>query len=141
MALPQIVLDTNVLVAALRSTRGASFRLVSLLDAGQFEINLSVPLVVEYEDVLMRQHPDFGLTKADVGDFLDFVCRVGNRHEIYFLWRPLLPDPEDEMALEVAVTAGCRYIVTYNLRDFRGAEAFGVSAIRPHEFLATLNEP
>ena len=140
MSPPQIVLDTNVLVSALRSTRGASFRLVSLLDTGRFEINLSVPLVVEYEDVLMRQRREFGLSAAEVGNFLDFLCRVGNLHEVYFLWRPLLRDPKDEMAAEVAVKAGCRHIVTYNIRDFSGVEAFGISAIRPHEFLTALNE-
>lgn len=141
MSPPQIVLDTNVLVSALRSTRGASFRLVSLLDAGRFEINLSVPLVVEYEEVLSRQRKELGLSVVEVGSFLDFLCRVGNLHEVYFLWRPLLRDPKDEMVAEVAVKAGCRHIVTYNLRDFGGVEAFGIAAVRPHDFLLALNEP
>lgn len=140
MSLPQIVLDTNVLVSALRSTRGPSFQLVSLLDAGRFEINLSVPLVVEYEDVLTRQRKKLGLSVAEVGGFLDFLCRVGNLHEVYFLWRPLLRDPKDEMVAEVAVKARCRHIVTYNLRDFGGVDSFGIAAVRPHDFLTSLTK-
>jgi predicted nucleic acid-binding protein len=141
MSVPQIVLDTNVLVAGLRSNRGASFRVLQLVGTGRFEINLSVPLVLEYEDVLMRSRHSIGLSTADVGDFLDFLCRTGRHHEVFYLWRPLLPDPKDEMLLEVAVKAGCRHIVTFNQRDFRGAEAFGVAAVRPHAFLATLRTP
>lgn len=136
----QVVFDTNVLVAALRSTRGASFRLVSLLEAGGFEINLSVPLVVEYEAVLQRERGNLGLSRADVADFLNYLCRVAHLHEVYFLWRPLLRDPDDEMILEVAVKARCRYIVTYNKRDFRGVERFGIEAVTAREFLEKTGE-
>ena len=139
MPLPQIVLDTNVLVSGLRSQRGASFQLLSLLDAGRFEINLSVPLVVECEDVLTRQQDDLGLSVADISVLLDFLCRIGNLHEVYFLWRPFLRDPKDEMVAEVAVKAGCRYIVTYNVRDFKGVDSFGIAAVPPHDFLTILN--
>jgi putative PIN family toxin of toxin-antitoxin system len=137
---PQIVLDTNVLVATLRSRRGAAFRLVSLLPAERFEINLSVPLVLEYEEAL-RQHGDaLGLTTTDITDFLDFVCAKANFHEIFFLWRPMLQDPDDEMLLELAVKARCRDIVTYNTRNFRGAEKCGIAVVTPKAFLSTLEE-
>ena len=136
----QVALDTNVLVAALRSTLGASFKLVSLLSGGKFEINLSVPLAVEYEDVLLRQRSDLDLTRAEVGDFLDYLCRVANLHEVYFLWRPYLKDPKDEMVLELAVRARCPYIVTYNKRDFAGVERFGIEAVTAREFLQTMGE-
>jgi putative PIN family toxin of toxin-antitoxin system len=130
---PSIVLDTNVLVAALRSRRGSSYRLLSLVDAGLFEINVSVPLVLEYEDVLSR--PELRLSPDDARDAVDYLCTIGNRHQIHFLWRPYLDDPRDDMVLEVAVGAGCRYIVTFNERDFRDIERFGLQAIRPIEFL------
>jgi hypothetical protein len=55
--------------------------------------------------------------------------------EIHFLWRPFLPDADDDMVLELAFAAGCHYIVTHNVRDFDGSERLGVSAIRPREFL------
>ncbi len=138
MAEPQIVLDTNVLVAALRSRRGSSYRLLSLVDAGYFEINVSVPLVLEYEDVLSRS--ELRLSTEDARDVLDYLCTIGNRHEIHFLWRPYLSDPKDDMVLELAVSASCPYIVTFNERDFRSIERFGVRAISPIEFLRIIGD-
>jgi putative PIN family toxin of toxin-antitoxin system len=136
----QVVLDTNVLVAALRSNRGASFRLLSLLESGGFQIHLSVPLVVEYEDVLQRQREALGLTRQDVGDLLDYLCRVAELHEVYYLWLPLLPDPQDEMIVQLAVTAGCQYIVTYNRADFAGVDRFGIRAVTSRELLEIMGE-
>ena len=136
----QIVLDTNILVSALRSRRGASFRLLSLLGSGRFEINLSVPLLFEYEDVLTRLQGDLRLSGQDIDDLLNYICSIANHHEVYFLWRPTLKDPKDEMVLELAVTAGCRHIVTYNKRDFAGVERFGIEVIDAKEFLKTIGE-
>ena len=130
-----IVLDTNILVAALRSRRGASFRLISLIDKGSFEVNLSVPIVLEYEEALRKQGKGLQVTQDGIADFLDYLCSVANLHEIHFLWRPCLPDPRDDMFLELAVRAGCKYIVTYNKRDFRGVERFGIEAVTAKEFL------
>ena len=135
MRLAQVVFDTNILVSALRSKRGASFKLVSLIDQGPFAINLSVPLVFQYEEVLRRQRYSLHVTQDDIADVLDYLCSVANLHEIYFLWRPYLPDPQDDMVLELAVNAGCKYIVTYNKRDFRGAETFGIEVVTAKEFL------
>jgi putative PIN family toxin of toxin-antitoxin system len=138
MADPQIAIDTNVLVAALRSRLGASHRLLSLVGTGQFEINVSVPLVLEYEDVLSR--PEFRFSPEDVRDLVDYLCTIANRQQVYFLWRPYLNDPKDDMVLELAVTAGCNYIVTFNERDFREIEPFGLEAIRPVEFLRVIGD-
>jgi len=137
----QVVLDTNVLVAGLRSQRGASFRLLSLVGAdGRFEINLSVPLVLEYESALKRPGTVPTLTPDDVDSVLDYLCSVGHHREIYFLWRPVLRDPKDDMVLEVAVEASCEFVVTHNLRDFRGIERYGVGALSPSEFLREIGE-
>lgn len=136
----QIVLDTNVVVAGLRSRRGASFRLISQIGLGQFELNLSVPLVLEYEDVLLRSHAEMGLTPTHVANFLDYLCFTANLHEVYFLWRPLLRDPKDDMVLELAVTARCPYIVTYNKRDFAGVEEFGIQILNAQEFIYLLDK-
>ena len=133
--LPQVVLDTNVIYSGLRSRRGASFKLLSLLGSGRFEIHLSVPLVLEYEEVLQEKRRDLGLTEADVDDVLDYLCRVAGLHEIHFLWRPRLKDPEDEMILKLAVEASCDYIVTYNKQDFPGVEKFGVELVTAKELL------
>jgi predicted nucleic acid-binding protein len=107
MPIPQIVIDTNVIVAGLRSRRGSSFRLLTLVGAGQFDIHLSVPLVLEYEDVLLRKLPDISVTGAEVQDLIDFHCLVAAHHQIFFLWRPYLLDPKDDIVLELAVKAGC----------------------------------
>jgi putative PIN family toxin of toxin-antitoxin system len=136
----RVVLDTNVLVAALRSRRGASFRLIELLRAGTFEIAISVPLAVEYEAVLTQQAASLGLRHTEVRMIVDYLCAVGKRQRIHFLWRPLLRDPNDEFVLEVAVAASCQYIVTHNIRDFAGAERLGVNIVRPSQFLRQLEE-
>jgi putative PIN family toxin of toxin-antitoxin system len=133
--LPQVVLDTNVIYSGLRSRRGASFKLLSLLGSGRFEIHLSVPLVLEYEEVLQEKRRNLGLTEADVADVLDYLCQVAGLHEIHFLWRPRLKDPDDEMILELAVGASCDYIVTYNKQDFPGVEKFGVELVTAKELL------
>jgi hypothetical protein len=70
-----------------------------------------------------------------IDDILDYLCTVGDRRSIFFLWRPLLKDPKDDMVLELAVEAECESIVTYNQRDFAGADRFGVRIVTPREFL------
>jgi putative PIN family toxin of toxin-antitoxin system len=137
----QIVIDTNVLISALRSQQGASFRLLSLIgESSLFEINISVPLILEYEDVTKRYLKEMGLTQKDVSDIIDYLCSVGNRRRIYFLWRPLLKDPKDDMILELAVEAQCDYIITFNKRDFVGIQQFDLQALTPQEFLKIIGE-
>jgi len=135
-----IVIDTNVFVSALRSRRGASYQLFRLLGGKKFEISLSVPLIIEYEDAAKRLTREFGLTHADVEDILDYICSVGDRRQIHFLWRPVLKDPKDDHVLELAVEASAQFIVTYNLRDFAGAEEFGIRVVTPKEFLKVIGE-
>ena len=137
---PHIILDTNVLIAGLRSRRGASFALLGLLAEGAFEISVSVPLVLEYEAVARRQARELGLTHADVDAVIDFVCRQAHHRKIFYLWRPFLRDPNDDMVLEVAVEAQCTYIVTCNTRDFAGVEQFELRTLTPGEFLTLLQE-
>lgn len=137
---PDIVLDTNVIVAALRSKRGASNKLLSLVGTQKFEIHDSVALILEYEDVLQRYHTELGLSRDDVSDFIDALCSMAHHHKIYFLWRPTLSDVNDELILELAVTAQCEYIVTHNISDFKGIDKFGIQAITPREFLQIIRE-
>jgi putative PIN family toxin of toxin-antitoxin system len=134
------VLDSNVLVAALRSRAGASFRLLELLRDEKFEIAVSVPLVLEYEAVLIRHANDLGLSEANVRAILDFICSVAVRQSIYYLWRPQLRDPQDEFILELAVAGECRAIVTHNRRDFLGVERLGITILTPGQFLRQLEE-
>jgi putative PIN family toxin of toxin-antitoxin system len=141
MKLWRIVIDTNVLVSAMRSRRGASFCLVSLIGTvDSFEVCLSVPLVLEYEEVLKRQAKQLGITHQDVEDVLDYLCSAARLHEVFYLWRPVLRDPKDDFVLEVAAGAGCEAIITFNRRDFEGALSFGVRVEGPKEFLRRIGE-
>ena len=136
----QIIIDTNVLLSAVRSQFGASFRLLSLVKDSRFEINLSVALVLEYEDVMKRPALNPNLTAQEIDDILDFLCQNANQREIFYLWRPTLRDPKDDFVLELAVESNCDYVITFNTKDFTEAEKFGIKAIKPNEFLRIIGE-
>ena len=131
-------MDTNVLLSAFRSRKGSSFRLLQLVDSGQFHINLSVPLFSEYESVLKREQHK--LDNKTVDDILNYLALVGSKHEIFYLWRPVLKDPKDDHVLELAVKSNSGFIVTFNKRDFAGAEQFGIKLASPMEYLQYLGE-
>jgi putative PIN family toxin of toxin-antitoxin system len=139
-AVARVTLDTNVVVAALRSDEGASFRLLSLVGSGRFEIALSVALVLEYEDALQRHLPESPFDEDELGALLDYLCSVGHRQEIFYLWRPVLRDPGDDLVLEVAVASRSDFIVTFNQRDFAGSEAFGIRVVTPSSFLEQIGD-
>ena len=136
--MPLVVLDTSVLVAALHSHRGASFLLLSRIGTGVFDVAVSVPLALEYDDVLARDLSEVGFTPEDVRDIIDYICRVAARQQIFFLWQPVLRDPGDEMVLELAVAAGCDTIITHNVRDFDRARLFGLRVLSPGVFVNEL---
>ncbi len=140
MRTPKIVLDTNVLVSGLRSRLGASFRVLELVGRGKFEITLSVPLVLEYESATKSASRSIGLRHSEIDDILDYLCMVGSHREIYYLWRPFLPDPMDDMVLELAVESESDFIVTHNTRHFEGVGRFGIRAITPQDFLRRIGE-
>ena len=140
MSVIQIVLDTNIIYSALRSKRGASYRLLSLLDSTKFEINLSVPLIIKYEDILLRKINTLNFNEPQIGQFLYYLILVGKWHDVYFLWRPILKDPKDDMLLELAVRANCKYIVTYNEADFQGVDRFDIKLVTAKEFLQSIKE-
>jgi len=130
-----VVIDTNVLVAAPRSRNGASFKLLSMIGMGRFNTVVSVPLVLEYEYAALKTAVEIGLDRHVVGAILDYVCKVSVHQDIFFLWRPILRAPNDDMILEAAVASPADGIVTFNKRDFENARRFGLSIWTPHEFL------
>jgi putative PIN family toxin of toxin-antitoxin system len=131
-----VVIDTNVFYAGLRSQLGASHRVLREIGRNaEFQIHLSVPLALEYEAIARRHARTLGLSYQDIDDILDYLGSVAGLHDVFYLWRPFLPDPEDDMLLELAVEAGCNRIVTFNVKDFAGIEQFGLKAVGPHEFL------
>lgn len=135
---PRIVIDTNVIVSALRSKRGASFRLVREIGQGHFEVALSVPLFLEYREVCHRTREYTNRSVRQIDDILNYLCSVCVPHTVHYLWRPFLSDADDDMILELAVAANVTHIVTHNVRDFRGSDRFGVMAITPATFLELL---
>ncbi len=134
---PQIVIDTNVLLTALRSSKGTSYRLLSMLESDLFQLHISTPLVAEYEAVLKRGM--LTLSEQQIDDVVDFMCARATPHKIYYLWRPVLKDPGDDFLLELAVKANAR-IITWNVTDFKRAQPLGVLVQTPHEFLQFLEE-
>jgi len=114
--------------------------LLLLLESGKFEMNISVPLVLEYEDAAKRLIEAITLSESEIDDVLDYLCAVAHHREIYYLWRPFLKDPKDDMVLELAVVSQCGYIVTYNKRDYLGVEEFGIQVLTPQEFLREIGE-
>lgn len=136
----QIVLDTNVMVSGLRSQRGASYKLLQMLDDQRWQINLSTSLLLEYEDVLKRPGMIPGLSFAAIDTLIDGICAIANRHSIFYLWRPLASDPNDDFLLELAVHARADFLITYNKRDLRGASLFGIELATPKEFLQQVGE-
>ena len=130
-----VILDTNVILSSLRSRRGFSFKLLELLTQEQFKIGISVPLILEYESVLLRFRDSTSLSESDIRGFIDYLCKVGQHVKIYYLWRPFLKDPYDDHILEVAVSSGSGEIITFNKKDFQGVDQFGISVLTPKEYL------
>jgi putative PIN family toxin of toxin-antitoxin system len=136
----KVVIDTNVLVAAFRSKRGAANRLLMDIDDQRFEIAVSAPLLFEYEEVLKRPEMSMFISHEDVDSAIDNIYSVSHSYEIFFLWRILATDPDDAFILELAVRAGAEYIITYNPKDFASASDFGIKLISPRDFLNVVGE-
>jgi putative PIN family toxin of toxin-antitoxin system len=134
----ETVMDTSVLIAALRSRRGASFELLRLVGDDRWRLHLSTALLLEYEEVARREAQQFWLHPDRIEDVLAFLAATGREHAIRFRWRPFLPDPNDAFILELAFAAHADYIVTHNIRDFAGAERFGLEAVTPAQLLFKL---
>ena len=125
----RIVLDTNILVAATQSNKGASYPLLQLIPDPRFQICISLPLYFEYLDVLNRPTiRPVGLSTDQISGTVRYLVSQAHLQEIYFHWRPFLPDSNDDMLLELASAARATRIVTFNLKDFRGIETFGAIA-------------
>ena len=136
----RVVLDTNILVAASRSRHGASFAVLRALREGRFVALASVPLMLEYEAVLLRpeqldaSHRTPEMTTA----FLDAMSLLAEPVELFFLWRPQLRDAADEMVMETALNGRAHALITLNARDFKPAKSFGLEVLSPGAFLQTL---
>ena len=134
----QTVLDTNVIFAGLYSAFGASFQVLRALTAGKIQPVLSVALLFEYEDILKRNSRKLGLTYRDIDAFLDNMCSLSSFQKIHYLWRPFLSDPKDDHVLELAVASQEKRITTFNVKDFKDVDKFGVKIINPKQLLGEI---
>ena len=134
-------MDTDAVVAAMRSPSGASAAIIRAARQRQATLLLSVPLAIEYESVCRRsEHREAsGLSAQQVEIFLDAVIAMGEPVRTHFLWRPQLRDPNDEMVLEAAVNGRANVLVTFNVREYGTAAAqFGVEVLLPREAIGRI---
>jgi predicted nucleic acid-binding protein len=135
----RLVLDTDVVVAAMRSPTGASAAILRAVRRGAPTLLLSVPLALEYEAICSEAEHRLGsgLSEEEVDIFLTAVIAMAEPVMTHFLWRPQLRDAGDEMVLEAAVNGGADALVTFNVRDFGAAPArFGIELLLPREAIA-----
>jgi putative PIN family toxin of toxin-antitoxin system len=134
----RVVLDTDVIVAALRSPTGASAAILNQLANGVGELVLTVSLALEYEAIchLAEHRLASGLSETEVGIFVNTIIGLAEPIEVHFLWRPSLRDPGDEMVLEAAVNGRADMIVTFNRGDYGEAPSrFGIEVLLPRDAL------
>lgn len=132
------VLDTNIIIAGLRSASGASAALLRLVLEEKCKILISVPLALEYEaKCLLPEHRvQSGLQESEVELVIATLCSIAEPVQNHFLWRPQLRDAADEMVLETAINGNADGLVTFNIRDFGQAPArFGIALLTPQKAL------
>lgn len=139
--MPKVVLDTDIIVTALRSATGGSNAVLREAAHGRLTPLVTPALFLEYEAVLKRpeQRLAHGLGLRDIDHFLAALASGCEAVEVSFQWRPQLSDPNDEMVLETAVNGRADALITHNVRDFaKGAARFGLRVLRPGELLKEL---
>jgi putative PIN family toxin of toxin-antitoxin system len=136
----QIVLDTSVLVSGLRSTQGASYKFLTILNDSRWQVNVSVGLVLEYEAVLKRNLSQIPLTSDQIDRVLNDICSFANHRSISYQWRPISPDPDDDFIIDLAVASQSDFIITYNQKDLEPAAQFGIQVVTPKQFLQIMGE-
>ena len=126
-----IVVDTNVIIAGARSKKGASYRILSAMIEKRLDFIISVPLFLEYEEVLKRPGVVSNFSIAEIDQILNGLAAYGKKPRIFYLWRPTLPDLNDDMVLELAIAGSATTIITDNTKDFRPALQFGIEIQTP----------
>lgn len=137
----RLVLDTNVIIRAIRSPESASAMLIAEALYGRITPLVSNALGLEYEAVALRAEHWVapGFNRAEAERFLDALAEVSEPVNIAFRWRGGLPDPGDDMVLETALNGRADALVTFNRRHFEGAaEQFGLALRDPQTILSNL---
>ena len=135
----KVVIDTNVIIAALRSKKGFSYRLVFSIGLDpRWQCMISGPLLNEYMEQVINHRVIPGWTHGECEDFLDYLCVESSWCEVHFLWGPLLPDEDDHLLLEAAMASSAERLITFNKKNLKPSETFGIRLQAPREFLESL---
>ena len=134
----KIVIDTNVIVSALRSNKGASYKLLKLIgNTDKFEMNISVNLFFEYEAI---SNIHTSISPIELDELMLYLYKNSKKHNIFTIIRPFLIDSKDDFIIELAVQSKSDFIVTYNKKHFMNIEQFGIKALTAKEFLEIIGE-
>ena len=136
----KIVIDTNVIVSGLQSSLGYSHKLLEYLPDNYFEVCVSVSLILEYEAQLKKHLPRDIFTDKDIDEFIDYICKIAEKTQIFYLWRPYLKDPFDDHVLELAIASQSKYIVTFNKKDFKNVDTLGIKVVNPKELFEIIEK-
>ncbi len=133
-----ITVDTNVILAALMSQNGASYRILNLIIEENLKMALSTSVILEYDDVLKRQEilAKMSLSVDQIEDVLDLLVLLADKYSIYYRLRPNLLDENDNLFVECAFTSNSHYLITSNIKDFRRSElkSYPFQVITPKDF-------
>ncbi len=129
------ILDTNVVLSALRSRNGASFEIMKRLELGEFTLLLSNTVLAEYEEILKRELVPLGFSHVWIEQFLDELCLEAQSFKPSASWKPALPDPDDEPLAQLAMESKIDYLVTHNVRHFPADRLPAVRVVDPKTFL------
>ena len=138
-----IVLDTDVMVAALGSSKGASRVVLHSLLAQEYILLMSTTLFVEYEMVLTRPRnlKRFGLETGEVIVILNMLAAICQPVSFDYRWRPEANDADDDLVLETAINGYASAILSFNLKDLeQPAARFNIPVIRPGDFLGKIRQ-
>jgi putative PIN family toxin of toxin-antitoxin system len=131
----QVVIDTNVVVAAIKSNRGAAYKIINSLPSPKWQNNVSTALLCEYEEQANLHGPAAGLTPVETYRLLNSLSGFSKFIDIYFRWPDYVRDQDDRIMLDIAVAVRADYIITFNIRNFVRAQEVGIKLITPGEFL------
>jgi putative PIN family toxin of toxin-antitoxin system len=137
----RIVLDTSVLVSALRSERGAAAEVIRRVMLGELTVLMDHNVAYEYRDVAFRARHlhAAGKSREQIVDILNLLEAQAEAVRVYFRPRPLSTDPNDDMVLDVAINGNADAVVTFNTRHFQSAaEQYNVDVVNPAELLARI---
>jgi putative PIN family toxin of toxin-antitoxin system len=112
-----LVLDTNVFVAALRSEGGASREILRRVLLGRYRPLFNNALWLEYEDLLGRNVWSDATTPEERKQVLAAIAEAGRWVTTWYGWRPNLRDEGDNYLIELAIAGNAQAIVTHNIRD------------------------